>query len=145
MADPLHHIARAHLPWRQGDPGMTECGRPIEELVNGRVWSLDEAQGFQSRMGSTRFAMVVCMTCLSRAGRWTTWAQSPGGMIQRALRTSSPAETARLTAELRAIALLIEAHRVEFDETVAGLLAVREIAQAHALRRGRGPTRRSTL
>lgn len=133
MDEPLHHIIRAQLPWRD-DPPLTECGRAPNDVAG--AWTLDEARTHAAKLGQARFALVVCMTCAQTAGRWPTWERDPATLIARQARYADLDE--RLRRELHALALLAAAHRAEFDETVAGLADVTELRPRRQARpRGR--------
>ncbi len=111
MKDPVDHILRPRLPWRE-DIGITECG-----LDGTKVPTLTRDQFFQrlKDLGQQRTAMTTCMTCSTTAARWGTWDDDP--RWETAWRRDD--HGARLRDELQAAAMLIEAHREEFDEYVA--------------------------
>lgn len=126
MDEPLHHIERPGLPWRP-DHRRTLCGRDVDGLP---VWSRDEAMAEARKLGRQRFALFACMTCAGVFSINIPWEESPAeclrGYLARfgAWRSTNEADVARFEAELRAIAMLIEAHRGEFDDTVEALLEV---------------------
>jgi hypothetical protein len=87
-------------------------------------------------LGQQRAAMGICMTCWHTAQRYTgwkvkqthdeqvaafldLWERDPAEVIGRDIVYGERRE--RLNSELRVIGLLIEAHRNEFDEAMAGL------------------------
>lgn len=124
-AEPLTHIARPPLPWR--DSGLTICGRAVTEYAEGRVIQLTEAFAVAKRLGQQRFAMTHCMTCTNMASTiWTTWEVDPVARMSRELVSPGrmpwngpdQGQMPVQQAELRAIADLILAHREEFDERV---------------------------
>lgn len=124
--EPLDHLLRAPLPWRADR--LTECGRPADTVAS--VITTDELTARIRRDGKRRTAFTVCMTCADRAGYATTWEAHPIGVLYRELhRVGAHRPTGvqpnpdfeRMTAELRAIAALVDAHRDEFDAYLAGL------------------------
>lgn len=131
----ITHIERSNLPWRS--ERATECGLDADQHP---TWTRDEAIAKARQLGRQRFSLFVCMTCMSTAERHATWETDPASCMDRyASRLSlrwhpDKAEHRRFADELRAIALLIEAHREEFDATVADLGATQDIA---ALRKAR--------
>lgn len=148
MADePLHHIERSRLPWH--DERKTECGLDPSTMP---TWTRDEAIAQSRKLGRQRFSLFCCMTCAHTVERHATWDQDPASCLVRFAERNTlrrwggyteNEDAARFAAELRAIAALIEAHRDEFDETVAGLLdttsldAARTAKQARTQERGR--------
>ncbi|MDQ2729919.1 MAG: hypothetical protein M3Y91_19170 [Actinomycetota bacterium] len=85
------------------------------------------------------------MTCKDTANRWPTWDDSPAGAMARECagydyrwgRGDKPA----IDYDLRA-AILIEAHRDEFDEILAGVRNTTDLAAARARRRRTNGARR---
>lgn len=115
--EPLKHIARTPLPWRES--GKTVCGKPISQYVKGLVLSLEEAFALSRRLGAQRFALTHCMTCAHNANRWTRWEDSPVARMEREVTGGAFGKRESiLEHELRSIADLIAAHREEFDERV---------------------------
>lgn len=114
MKDPVDHILRPQLPWRE-NVAITECG------LNARKVPAITRDVFEARLrdlGQQRTAMLTCMTCDGAARRWGTWADDPRKAVEREIQW----ETARrrndhgdnLRDELLAIAALIDAHPDEF-------------------------------
>jgi hypothetical protein len=121
---PLDHILRPPLPWQTDRPALTECGRRVNDV--GASISSEEFIARVRKLGQQRTSMTTCMTCYNRAAigyrQGENWDRNPGAIIARAyerVRFSKDAEV--LNRELRAIAMLVEAHRPEFLELVAGL------------------------
>jgi len=143
----LDHIERVPLPWREGEPGLTECGKPVAAVS--AFLSHDEAREKFKAQGQQRAAMSTCMTCASAADRrWSaSWAASPHQVVARWLNEGGrpwghpPSGDGRIDRELRAIALLVEAHRPEFDGLMAGFGAAPSLAVRRAAKgaRARGP------
>lgn len=126
----LDHVARPSIPWR--NENRTECG--LDGLKHPTL-SRDEFLARVKDYGQQRTYMTTCVTCISTAQRWPTWEQNPAGCLGRhteRYRVSGRSEERdEFRRELLAIALLIERHRVEFDEAVSGL---RDIPQLKAAR-----------
>lgn len=119
MKEPVDHILRPNLPWRQQDEAVTECGFDAS-----KVKTLTREQYFDrvKDLGQQRTAMLTCMTCSTTAQNWGTWESDPRQAILREAewegarwRRNSNKNGTRLRDELVAIAALIEAHRDEFD------------------------------
>lgn len=137
--EPLTHIARTPLPWR--DSGKTICGKPISQYRDGLVLSIDDARAAIRRLGKQRFAMTHCMTCAHNAGRWSKWEDDPRGRLAREIGFEGMTKTEPLvTYELFAIARLIEEHRSEFDAIVESY-ASGDVVTIDSLRRARAERR----
>lgn len=133
MTDPpKEHVLRPVPPWRS--EGKTECGLDIE----GRpVLTRDEFVAKVKTQGQQRSAMSTCMTCWNTAQRWPSWDVDPAGCVARD--TSGWRNSPEFGEELRAIALLIEAHPDEFRATMDGLrsaVPIKALRQARGHRRG---------
>lgn len=116
---PREHVARPSLPWRVGEQ-LTECGRKADEDTLTR----DELIAKVRKQGPSRAKITTCLTCFDTAQRWQDWNASPAAVMARELKNVtywSGQAAPVIQNELRAIALLIEAHREEFDETLAAL------------------------
>lgn len=141
---PLDHILRPRLPWRDDD--LTECGRPATDVKS--VITVDELNSRIKQWGKQRTAFTVCMTCAGQVKFSPTWEQHPIGVLDRELKrvgTFAPTpgyapapKTARVTAELRAIAALIAAHPDEFNGYVAGVGETVDLAGARRRRQAGG-------
>lgn len=126
MKEPVDHILRPRLPWRPDDAGpITECGYDATKV---KTLTREEFFKREKEYGSQRNAILTCMTCANTARRWGTWEDDPRLAMQREIEWehrapyySRPDERrgTRLRDELTAIASLIEAHRDEFDASVA--------------------------
>ena len=118
MKQPVDHILRPQLPWRDG-PGITECG-----LDASKISTLTREEYFQryKDMGQQRCALLTCMTCGDTARKWGRWADDPRKALAREINWESGwhrgAHGQLLRDELTAIADLIAAHRDEFTERV---------------------------
>src|SRR5664279_1178922 len=62
VTEQLTHIKRTQLPWRTDD-GLTECGRDAAGYLS---VTRDDALVQFKKLGQQRFALVTCMTCMSR-------------------------------------------------------------------------------
>lgn len=144
MKEPVDHIERPSLPWRQpGEGAITECGFDAT-----KVKTLARTEFFQreKELGQQRTAMLTCMTCSQTAKRWGRWSDDPRLAMQREIewegvRWSSEKRGQRLKDELFAIAALIEAHRDEFDAHLATTEQRREwLAKKAAMEQRPKPT-----
>ncbi len=129
LPEPLEHVLRPQPPWRRTQQ-ITECGLPLEGHP---VITRDEFLAKVKSQGQQRSAMTTCMTCWQTARRHPSWDENPVlSIIREARRFEYPAmaekhgfeggaKLASFRDELLAIAVLIEAHREEFDELVSGI------------------------
>lgn len=143
MTDRRDHVLRARPPWYAGK--ITECGRLVTDDPGMDTITAEQLSWRIKREGQQRTAFTVCMTCWNtatyRQPYADMWATHPAELLARELRRPMPfdrddpaigvAARAQRDAELHAIALLIEAHRTEYDTHV---LAARD-AIAFAQRR----------
>jgi hypothetical protein len=143
--EPLGHVLRAALPWRDRPP-LTECGKTPGPGVP--AMSLEQFAAKVKAQGKQRSALTTCMTCWETAGRHqaTSWATSPVAVIAREAswaRTWQPGVTrddpvAQLFRdELLALAELVSRHREEFDAVIAGLGSAARLDDARRRRRRR--------
>lgn len=119
MKEPVDHIERPRLPWRSDDESwMTECGYSVLKVKT------ITREAFAKRLkeyGQQRTAILTCMTCIQTAQRWSTWNEDPRQALDREIawegsgRYNQDTRGTRLRNELRAIELLINRHREEFD------------------------------
>lgn len=119
--EPLTHIIRPSLPWRDDATAMTECGLKADSYPSA---NRDEASARWKKLGAQRASLFFCMTCAHTAGRWPSWDEDPAGCLGREVeraqhRSRDDGEAFR--TELVAIARLIELHREDFDNLIAGL------------------------
>lgn len=123
MKEPVTHIEQPSLPWRD-DEHLTECRLDATKYP---TVSRDEAIRQFRDLGRTRFVMITCITCFTTMERYgrSTWEDDPVALMNRHTNIfrQSDKSSDRLRAELRAIGMLIEAHRDEFATTVADLSA----------------------
>ncbi len=123
MKEPVDHIARVSLPW-VANMGLTECG-----LAAASYPTVSRA-AYLSRlkeMGEQRASLFTCMTCAQTARHHKTWDEDPVSAVAREcgyMGLGGGPRTEDFRRELLALAALIEVHRDEFDEYVAGLRAV---------------------
>lgn len=125
MKEPVDHILRPRLPWRDSDEGpITECGYDASKV---KTLSRAEFQQREKDLGKQRTAMLTCMTCADTARRWGTWEDDPRLAMQREIEWERGSaywrgrddRGQRLKDELLAIAALISAHQDEFDATIS--------------------------
>lgn len=131
---PLDHVERPSLPWRETDR-LTECGLRADSYP---TITRDQLRSRAAKLGRQRTHLVMCITCLNTAQRWPSWDENPVGALGREInQMRGPSEVFR--DELLAIAALIDAHRDEFDEAVAGLGDVVQLGEQRSrLRYRRG-------
>jgi hypothetical protein len=148
------HIERPALPWRE--PKRTLCGLDmastpvitvteaasrIEAALAGKDFLLlpvkQRQEAWEAAVGS-----VICRVCWSKRGAFD-WARSPVSVVDwecsipNWLVQDGHDPHARFTAELRAVADLIAAHREEFD----GLVETQETWRALQALSGVRPVR----
>jgi hypothetical protein len=129
--EPLSHIVRPALPWRDAD--RTECGKPTNDVAS--CISRDDALQQVKREGIQRAAYSLCMTCIDTMKRWPReWADDPVEALGREYYGGRRHPS--LEGELRALAALVEAHRDEFDGYLTGLADTVSLA-AHRQQRRR--------
>src|SRR5688572_10825124 len=121
MKEPVDHIARPNLPWRE-PAGMTECGHDASRVPS---ISREDYQHRLKDMGQQRTALLTCMTCGNTAGRWGSWEDDPRQALAREIAwergdgyRARNDRGQRLKDELLSIAVLIENHREEFDAII---------------------------
>lgn len=131
--EPLAHIIRPVLPWRVS-ADTTECGRRIVDVAT--AVPLPEAQAIWKRHGKQRAAFLLCSTCVSTANRYghDYMKDDIAKVLQREINWQG---NERLNAELRALGLLVEAHRDEFDAAVSGLGSIVPMDDLRRARRDR--------
>lgn len=124
MKEPVDHIVRPRLPWRDPNaPAITECGYDAS-----KVKTLTRAEFFarEKEYGTQRNALLTCMTCRDTARRWGTWEDDPRLALDREITWERGESYWRarddrghlLKNELVAIAALIDAHKDEFTGLV---------------------------
>lgn len=120
----LEHVVRDCPPWRD-EKSLTECGLSVGSYL---IISRDDLLAKVTKQGKQRAALSTCMTCWGTAERHSTWALRPSAVLARECKPDlGPGHVGRpsqqIDRELRAIALLIEAHKDEFDSLLAALAA----------------------
>lgn len=119
MKEPVDHIERPRLPWRdKAEPSLTECGI---YAVKVRTISRDDLKRRLKEWGQQRTALMTCYTCLQTATRWVTWEEDPRQMVDREIQWEGRWDNDRgfrLRDELRAIEKLIELHSDDFASLV---------------------------
>ncbi|HDZ39501.1 MAG TPA: hypothetical protein ENH62_14710 [Marinobacter sp.] len=118
MKEPVDHIERPRLPWRNVDePAVTECGYDASKV---NTLTRDEFFARLKDLGKQRTAMLTCMTCVDTARRWPIWEDEPRKALEREINWECGWRRRknghRLKDELLAIEALIAAHREEFNE-----------------------------
>jgi hypothetical protein len=137
MAEVKEHIIRTPLPWRAHEDATTECGLPANSYPS---LTPEQMEAKVKREGEQRASYSSCMTC------WTTrrnrgFAQRSNSLLDVLNREilrgahSNPAAWKQLDREVRAMVLLVEAHREEFDTILRDMA---EAVDLGAVRRARG-------
>lgn len=124
MKDPVDHILRPRLPWRNDTGAVTECG-----LNADKVGTMTRDEFFQrvKDYGQQRTAMLTCMTCSTTAQRWGSWDDDPRPALQREIEWERlRGHGTRLRDELQAIEALIKAHYDEFSDAVSKIAQQRD-------------------
>jgi hypothetical protein len=134
----LDHVLRPPLPWR--DTNMTECGI---DPTGKKVLTNEQFLLRCKEYGQQRTAMVTCMTCLNTVQRWLN-SQGLTAQVGREIdrvggkwygRGDLQADGGLLENELRAIQLLVNEHREEFDAALAAMTGATSLDQVRARRR----------
>lgn len=122
MKEPVDHIIRPQLPWRQTG-AMTECGYDAAKV---KAITREEFSQRLKDLGRQRTAMLTCMTCADTSSRWQTWEQDPRLALGREITWETGGgyrgfteRGERLKDELLAVADLIAADPDKFDALVA--------------------------
>lgn len=129
MKEPVDHVLRPRLPWRDSEGAITECGCDATKV---KTLTREEFSARLKEMGPLRTAVLTCMTCSDTARRWADWAVDPRHALQREIewetrgRWSHDDGRRRLFFELKAIEIVISAHRDEFEHEVAKLQGTAE-------------------
>jgi hypothetical protein len=135
MRDAMEHIERCTLPWQS--ERLTECGKPIAEFAT--VLSRTDAARKFREQGKQRAAMTTCMTCLNRGSdQPLSWEGDPAAVMRRACERLGwrVGQDHPMNVELRALALLVQAHRDEFDQAIRDLTGAVSLAE---IRRAKAP------
>ncbi|MFA7296313.1 MAG: hypothetical protein WC211_03880 [Dehalococcoidia bacterium] len=143
--EPLAHIARSPLPWRDPTDNDTECGKPVSEFAKVITWG--DAVALVNKHGQQRAAFMLCMTCAQTSERhgWRangsrhgqlTFDDSPTARIEREFGKRRE----QSDRELRAMAELVKRHRQEFDDLLAGRIV--PIAELRRTKQGDRRARR---
>lgn len=128
---PLDHVERSPMPWERAT--RTECGLVVEALEHGNVISREQVVAKVKDQGVQRAALSTCMTCLETVRWWPTWQQNPVAVVARAYtRVRWTADGGQAAAELRALAVLVEIHRAEFEQLLADLAGTTDLAARRA-------------
>lgn len=137
MKQPVDHIIRPMLPWRDG-PGITECGYDASKVTAITRGAFDQRV---KDMGKQRAAMLTCMTCSNTAERWGSWSDDPRKALGREIEWeagwSRRNNGSRLLDELLAVEALIAAHRDEFDAKIEEIRRRRDWVAQKATREQR--------
>lgn len=123
MSEVREHIIRTPLPWRTNEEATTECGLPAQSYPS---LTPEQMEAKVQREGEQRASYSSCMTCW-RVRRDRGYARRTNSLLDvlnreilRGAHSDSEVWT-RLDRELRAMVLLVEAHRAEFDGILADM------------------------
>jgi hypothetical protein len=145
----ITHVARRDLPWRRA--ALTECGL---DLAKHAAISAEELKERVKKLGQQRTAMLTCMTCWQTSYRWV--AENEYGEVVRPWLGSNVLtalereiqwarrhrEGSPLMADLKAIEVLIQRHRPEFDELLEDQRETVSLADERKARKNPGPRTR---
>ena len=130
MKEPVDHIERPRLPWREKEEAsLTECGYAAVKV---KTLTRSEFQRRLGEYGQQRTALLTCWTCMETARRWGAWDDDPRQAVEREIQWEgrwNEDRGHRLRDELRAIAILINRHNPEFTKVVReieGIVDLRE-------------------
>lgn len=136
----LAHVLRSVPPWRLNPDRIAYCG-----LVNpGHAWDYSTLCTKHNELGAQRLSLFCCMTCLTTVSNRVrsrraeaTFEHDPVEVLHReALDLQRRAShSTPLADELRALALLVQAHPEEFAQTMASLSTVTPLRPARSTRR----------
>lgn len=139
----LDHIERSVPPWQRDR--FTECGRFVRDVVS--IKTADEIRAKVAKVGKQRAAFSTCMTCAERWRSHDGWEANPIAVVHRStergqwssyfVRGEKDARSERVREELRAVALLVERHREEYDKALEDMKGTSSLAQARQAKRGR--------
>lgn len=155
----ISHIERPDLPWRKSEQRMTECG--LAALSYPTITRKEFVERWKE-WGRQRTGMMTCVTCFQTAQHYAPWERDPLDGIERAMRgerhyraygslfeteNRTPAPNTPLRLELRAMAILVERHKGEFEGLLTGLgnaidLNERRLEQTRKRREERAAARR---
>ena len=125
MKEPVTHILRAALPWRDPADIDTECGHNPADFA--KCITQEEAVDQIKEMGIQRAGLFLCMTCLQTLDRWN-WRIDRKGILTFEI---SPLERLgregvrrreQTDRELRALGELAKRHPAEFEALINGQL-----------------------
>jgi hypothetical protein len=147
MNEPVDHVVRPRLPWRDpSDPATTECGYDASKV---KSISREEFLTRLKELGQQRCALLTCMTCSNASWRWPTWEQSPLRALDREISWEigkyGRVQGGVLRDEMLAVAALIAEHPERFRGLVKEIQDRREWLNRAALRKtdqGRAASKR---
>lgn len=127
--DVLFHVKRGDLPWRTAT--LTECGIKIDKnptITRGEL--LERIR----RKGDRKTELQCCQTCWSTSNRYH-WGHNERDTDEEMMwtlhreiqRPRRAAHDGHLGPELRALGLLVDVHREEFEELVQSAQAIAHI------------------
>lgn len=123
MKQPVDHILRSQLPWRDPSaPAITECGYEASKV---KTITREQFAARQKELGEQRCSLFTCMTCAQTVERWETWDEDPRKAVGREVEWEASRWGAdrgnQLKDELVALAAIAQAHRAEFESIIQGI------------------------
>lgn len=145
---PPEHVVRVYPPWRDV-PLQTECGCPVDD---DNALSAEDFYRKIREYGETRARHLFCTGCWNRAHAYSqkeprNWDVDPIAVVSHDLtryHQADDSERELQTRELRVLALLAEAHRAEFDDAMASLADMPDVAALARNRRAAADYRKNS-
>ncbi len=143
MKEPVDHILRPRLPWRDpAAPAITECGYDASKVT---TITRDEYAKRRKNLGYQRTGLITCMTCSQAADRWAPWEVDPRKAVEREIAWEGAWRAGdnrgqRLRDELVAIAALIAQYPEDFKTIMANVEQRRSWLEQKAAREPKPPS-----
>lgn len=120
------HIKRENVPWRTDDDALTECGLDVQDC---RALTPQQMREKVAEQGEVRASLSSCMTCWQnrRVDRGQLLRDTVLRMLNRSWHGD---DGVRVERELRALGLLVAAHREEFETTLLDMNEAVDIRSA---------------
>lgn len=135
--EPVAHLPRPVPPWEEEH--NTLCGRDINDVA--KMGTVAAFVATVKKYGQRRAAFDYCQSCASHSRTAVmTWEKNPieivSDWVGRGIYTAAPGQE-RITANLYALAALVEAHAEEFEaHRGATDSGVPSLSAARAAKRG---------
>jgi hypothetical protein len=130
-SEPLDHVQRVPLPWRHTEDALTECGLPAASY---KTLTRAEMVAKIGEQGKRRAALSSCMTCWTAMDRGCAYrtAAPVFDAVEREVNRFRFHDPERLDREFRALAMLAEAHREDFDTILRDMDEAIDLTAARA-------------